>query len=200
MQQHFSSSFGRLLSTRASRPLCSALIFTLSILTACTATADTRETTLDSLSPTADHIDATEVIVQLMQRYHYSPVSVDDELSDQIFDRFFESLDPQKSFLLATDIEEFNQFRLEFDDALRKEQLDPVFDIFKRFRARVEERAQFAQQLLTRKFDFTIDESYTFNREDTIWPQSIKAADELWRKRVKNDVLNLRLAEQSVEE
>ncbi|MEE9336427.1 MAG: carboxy terminal-processing peptidase [Granulosicoccaceae bacterium] len=200
MQQHFSCSFGRLLSTRAWRPLFSALIFALSVLMSCTATADTRATALDSLSPTAEHKAATNVIVELMQRYHYNRVSVDDQLSEQIFDRFFESLDPQKTFLLATDIEEFNQFRLALDDALRKEQLDPVFDIFKRFRARVAERARFAQQLLTREFDFTIDEAYTFNREDATWPQSKEAADELWRKRVKNDFLNLRLAEQAVEE
>jgi len=54
--------------------------------------------------------------------------------------------------------------------------------------------------LLERDFDFTIDENYTFNREDSPWPESQQAFDELWRKRVKNDVLNLRLAEQSDED
>lgn len=200
MQQHYRRSFGRLLSIRPSRPFCSAVLFTLSVVLSTTATSDIREITLDSLSPTSDHEDATEVIVHLMQRYHYSPVSIDDELSYQIFDRYLESLDPQKTFLLASDIKEFEQYRLKFDDALRKERLDSVFDIFKRFRVRVEERADFARELLTREFDFTIDESYTFNREDAEWPESSKAADELWRKRVKNDVLNLRLAEQSKDE
>ncbi len=200
MQHHHHRRLERLLSTRASRALSSAVIFTLTVLMGCTATADTRETALDTLVPTIEHEQATEVIVELMQRYHYSQVSIDNELSDQIFDRFFDSLDPQKSFLLASDIKEFNQYRLEFDDALRNEQLDPVFKIFKRYRARVEDRAEFAQKLLNGKFDFTIDESYTFNREEADWPESGKAADELWRKRVKNDVLNLRLAEQSDED
>jgi len=201
MQLQTIRRYKRLLSTRALRPFSTALIFTLSVLLGCTATADTtRDITLDSLSPSPEHKAATEVIVHLMQRYHYSTVSVDDELSDQIFDRFLESLDPQKSFLLASDVEEFNQYRLKFDDALKKEQLDPVFDIFKRFRVRVEERALFAKQRLKQEFDFTIDENYTFNREDASWSTDEKAADDLWRKRVKNDVLNLRLAEQSNEE
>jgi carboxyl-terminal processing protease len=191
---------GRLLSSSARRSLSSALIFSISVVLSGAAVADLREVTLDSLEPTAEHRQATAGILQLMQRYHYSRVPVDDELSEQIFDRFLESLDPQKSFLLASDVEEFSQFRRELDDAIRNARLRPVFDIFKRFRARVAERALFARGLLTREFDFTIDESYTFNREDARWPQSQKAVEELWRKRIKNDVLNLRLAEQSSDE
>ncbi len=192
--------FGRFLSIRSTRPLCSAVLVTFSVLSACTATADTRQISLDSLSPTAEHRQATEVISYLMQQYHYSRVSIDDELSDQIFDRFLDLLDRQKTFFLASDIQEFEKYRLGFDDALNKAQLNPVFEIFKRFRARVEERSEFAQQLLTGEFDFTIDENYTFNREDSQWLQTQKSADELWRKRVKNDVLNLRLAERTTEE
>ncbi|MFK7860433.1 MAG: carboxy terminal-processing peptidase [Granulosicoccus sp.] len=200
MQLHSPRSSRRLTRARVWRPLCSTLIFTFSALLASTAAADAREITFDSLNPTTEHKQATKVISHLMQQYHYSKVSVNDELSDQIFDRFLESLDPQKIFLLASDIEEIEKFRLGLDDALLKTQLNPVFDIFKRFRTRVEERTKFAQQLLTKQFDFTIDEIYTFNREEAAWPQSQKEVDELWRKRVKNDVLNQRLAEQSSEE
>jgi len=119
------------LTSRTWRPLSGALLFSISVILGCAATADTREITLDSLSPTTEHEQATEVILHLMQRYHYSRVSVNDELSDQIFDRFLESLDPQKNFFLNSDVKEFEQFRLKFDDALRRSQLDPVFDIFK---------------------------------------------------------------------
>lgn len=199
MQQHFPRCF-ELVSTRVGRPRSSALLFVISVLLSGAIIADVRTVTLDSLSPTAEHRQATAGILQLMKRYHYSRVSVDDELSEQIFDRFLESLDPQKSFLLASDVEEFGESRREFDDAIRNAQLRPVFDIFKRFRARVTARALFAQGLLKREFDFTIDEFYTFDREDAQWPQSQEALDELWRKRVKSDVLNLRLAEQSNDE
>lgn len=200
MQPKQHSRLGRSPSTRAWRLLSAGLIFTFHTLMACTATADTQKTPLELLSPTVEHRQATEVILHLMQQYHYSPVSINDELSDQIFERFLESIDPQKSFFLASDIEEFSQYRLKLDDALLDEELKPFFDIFNLFRARVGERSAIARQLLSNDFDFTIDENYTFNREDSQWPQSIKAADDLWRKRVKNDVLSLRLAEQSQEE
>ena len=196
MQQPHYRSFASSPHKQCLRQLCMALIFTTGVLTTLTAAADTRVTALDSLKPTTEHMQATEVISHLMQQYHYSRVALDDELSDQIFERFLESLDPQKSFLLASDIEKVEKYRLEFDDALSNAQLDPIFEIFKMFRARVEERAQFAEQLLDSEFDFTIDEEYAFNREDAAWLSSQEAADELWRKRVKNDVLNLRLTDQ----
>ncbi len=201
MQQLHPLSIKRLANIRAWRPHGGALILTLGVLFGCTATADTtRAVTLDALSPTPEHEDATEVIVHLMQRYHYSPVKVTDELSDQIFDRYLESLDPQKNFLLRTDVEEFEKYRFKLDDALKKERLQPVFDMFKRFRGRVEARTAYAKDLLKRDFDFTLDETYSFDRENAQWPSSQDAADDLWRKRVKNDVLNLRLADQSDEE
>ena len=177
--------------------LSRSLVFALSALFSVAASAQNKDVAMESLGPTPEHRQATAGILQLMQRYHYKRVPVGDELSEQIFDRFLESLDPQRSFLLASDLEEFNQYRRKFDDALRSAKLKPVFEIFKRFRTRVEERAVFARGMLKRDFDFTIDEKYTFNREDAQWPQSQKAMDELWRKRVKNDVLNIRLAEQT---
>jgi len=190
----------RFLLSRTWRPLSGALIFTVCLLLAWTATADSSAVADDFPRATKEQRQATQIVLQLMQQYHYSPVSVDDTLSEQIFDRFLDTLDPQKNFLLASDIEEFADYRQGLDDVIRQSELSPVFDIFERFRTRVEERADFAQALLSREFDYTIDESYAFDREDAEWADSEKALDDLWRKRVKNDVLNLRLAEQSDDE
>jgi len=147
------------------------------------------------LKPAPEHREATAAIYQIMQRYHYKRVSVNDELSEQIFERFLQALDPQKSFLLNSDVEEFEDYQHTFDDAIRSARLAPVFNVFNRFRTRVEERAKYTKGLLKNDFDFMKDESYTFDREDLPWMQSNEAMDEHWRKRVKNDVLNLRLTE-----
>ncbi len=196
----FSVSARRLPGEFAAMKAVRALVVGLGALCSVAAFAQNREVALETLEPTTEHREATAVILQLMQRYHYKRVQVGDELSEQIFDRFLETLDPQKSFLLASDIEEFDHVRQEFDDAIRTGRLGPAFDIFKRFRARVEERAAYARALLKREFDFTLDERYVFDREDAQWLTSQKAMDELWRKRVKNDVLGLRVAEQTDEE
>lgn len=193
--------------TLAWKPLSGALIITISLLLGCTATADTQEIESDALeissgapTPTEEHEQATQILYQLMRRYHYSPVSVNDELSEQIFDRYLESMDPQKNFLLASDIAEFSSLRDGLDDAIRNADLDPVFAVFERFRSRVANRAVFAKERLNRDFDFSIDESYNFNREDLPWLTSQAEQDEQWRRRVKNDVLSLRLADQSEDE
>ena len=205
MQQHYCGPghlcrtdrlYQRIPGNRGWRGLALVLVLALNALFSGGAMAQSRQVALDSLVATPEHQQAVAGIVQLMQRYHYKRVKVDDTLSEQIFDRYLESLDPQKSFLLGSDIEEFDRFRRGFDDALRTARLNPVFDIFKRFRTRVDERALFAKNLLKRDFDFTVDESYGFNREEAQWLASQGAMDELWRKRVKNDVLDLRLAEQ----
>jgi carboxyl-terminal processing protease len=180
---------------RIGRHLLHAVVFALTASCSVTGMSDSEVAASAVISPTPEHRRATAAILQLMQRYHYKRVLVDDTLSSQIFERYLETLDPQKSFLLASDLEEFDDFEFAFDDALRNARLGPVFDMFNRFQVRVEERAAFARDLLKKDFDFTIDERYTFNREDAPWPGSATALDELWRKRVKNDVLSLRLAE-----
>jgi carboxyl-terminal processing protease len=58
----------------------------------------------------------------------------------------------------------------------------------------VDDRVAYAKTLLERKFDFTVDESYRFDREDAPWAVNLAELDDLWRKRVKNDVLGLRMA------
>ncbi len=58
----------------------------------------------------------------------------------------------------------------------------------------MQERIQHSISLLDYPFDFTLDESYIFDREDAAWSTSEEELNELWRKRIKNDVLSLRLA------
>lgn len=177
-------------------------VFTIALCFSLSACFSLKTVTVSAaeLEPTPEHREATAAILQLMQRYHYKRVSVDDELSEQIFDRFLDSLDPRKSFLLASDLEEFEDYQHTFDDAIRNARLAPVFEVFNRFRSRMEERADYAKGLLDNDFDFTIDESYTFDREELPWIESTKAMDDLWRKRVKNDVLSLRLTDVEEEE
>lgn len=159
-----------------------------------------RQVAIADLVPSDEHKRATRIILDLMRRYHYRKVDVDDELSRRFFERYLESLDPNRSFFFASDIARFEKYRTQFDDALRYAQLDAAFEIFKAFRTRMAERAAFAQSLLDREFDFARVEQYQFDREDASWAVDGAALDELWRKRVKNDILELRLAGRKADE
>lgn len=140
------------------------------------------------------------IIAKVIKGYHYKKVPLDDALSAAVLQRYLDTLDPNRSFFLAEDVAGFQVYRDELDDQLRSGRLDAAFDIFKLYRHRVNERVTTALTLLARGFDFTRVESYLFDREDQPWPDSTAAMDEIWRKRVKNDFLSLRLADKTDDE
>jgi carboxyl-terminal processing protease len=144
--------------------------------------------------PAERHERATEIITHIINTYHYKSRPLDDSLSTSILDRYLDSLDPNRSYFLTSDISNFDKYRFKLDNRLKDEDLVPAFDIFRIYRKRVDERINHAIAMLDNDFDFTIDESYRFDRRDSDWARSKAELDEIWRKRVKNDVLNLLLA------
>jgi carboxyl-terminal processing protease len=147
------------------------------------------------LGPEARHEKIGQLVSEFIQKSHYRHAEVDDELSSMVLDRYIEALDNNRMYLLAGDVETFERYRYELDDMVRSDPLNPVFEMFEIYRTRVRERLSFALRQLDTEPDFTLDESYVFDREDQPWIETKVGLDELWRKRVKNDALSLRLAE-----
>ena len=153
-----------------------------------------------TLSPTVDHLRATELITDFLGRYHYRKFDLDDSFSAVIYKNFLTTLDPSKSYFLATDINRFDKYRLSLDDALKSNNLIPPFTLFTTYRKRVSERVEYALQLLDHEFDFTKEEEFLIQRDEASWPYTIEQQNDLWRKRIKNDVLSLRLANKKDDE
>ncbi len=80
----------------------------------------------------------------------------------------------------------------------RSGDVEPAFVIFRRYQQRSRERMAYAIELLNKKPDFDVDESFNFDREKEPWPANAAEMNELWRKRVKNDALSLVIAGKSV--
>jgi carboxyl-terminal processing protease len=146
------------------------------------------------LVPTERHRRVMRLVSEVVERQHYRQAPLDDNLSSQIFERYLESLDGNRSYLLASDIREFEPLRYQLDDAVAKADAGPAFRIFARFQERNREVLRYAISLLDTEPDFTLDESFRFDRTDESWPASEDELHELWRKRVKNDALSLMLA------
>ncbi|MCH8941978.1 MAG: carboxy terminal-processing peptidase [Bacteroidetes bacterium] len=134
------------------------------------------------------------LVVTLMQRYHYKKIILDDSLSVIIFNRYIKSLDYNKMIFYRSDINNFSKQKYLMDDYIKKGQLEPAYNIFKIFYNRLSDRIKYVNLLLDKGFDFNIDEYYTVKRDSADWPNNIKESNELWRKRVKYDALNLLLA------
>jgi carboxyl-terminal processing protease len=146
------------------------------------------------LKPADRHERATEIILHIIKSYHYKNKPLDDGLSDRIYKNYLESLDPNRNFFTQEDLNRFEPLRRQLDDALLGAELEPPFAIFRRYREIVDERTNYALMLLDGEFDFTVDEEYLFDRREEPWALNQAALDELWRKRVKNDYLNLKLS------
>ncbi|MES9898900.1 MAG: carboxy terminal-processing peptidase [Sedimenticola sp.] len=162
--------------------------------------ADAKEVPVAELEPTREQQQSALLILRVVDRYHYKEQRLDDEMSSNILDRYLESLDPNKSFFSYKDIERFEVYRGLLDDALRTARLDSPFDIFKVFRQRVDESVGRAVNLLDKEFDFSIDERYHFDRSEQGWAKDSQALGEIWRKRVKSDILGLRLKDKADKE
>jgi len=154
------------------------------------------------LAPDSRHEKVGELVTQFVQKSHYNHLAVDDELSSRVLDRYIEALDRNRVYLLDSDVRFFEQYRYELDDLVssRNNSLDPVFEMFDLYRTRVRDRLTHALVLLETEPDFGVDEAYQFDRTETPWAKSDDELDEIWRKRVKNDALNLVLADKTWEE
>ncbi len=146
------------------------------------------------------HERATVIITHIINKYHYRKKQLDDGLSSQILDSYLDSLDGNRSFFLKQDITSFERYRYLLDDALEEPDLGPAYAIFRIYRQRVAERSAYAQELLETGFDFNIDEVYMFDRQENDWAQTEGELNEIWRKKVKNDYLMLRLADKDADE
>lgn len=134
---------------------------------------------------------------QLLGR-HYEKQRLNDDLSSKIFDLYIESMDGSRSYFLEADIKEFEQYRLKLDDGLIKGNLSAPFIMYNRLQQRVTERLSFLLKQLpaaAKKYDFSVTEQLSLDRENADWSKSKEELDDLWRKRLKNSILNLRLAD-----
>jgi len=174
-----------------------AFLLAIGALSALAAT----ESALDSavLSPQPRHEKIGQLVKEFIQKSHYRHADVNDELSSLVLDNYIKSLDSNRMYFLASDVQSFNKYRYKLDDMVGSEPLDPVFEMFEVYRTRARERLNFALLQLETLPDFTLEEDYKFDRTEMAWAETFADLDEIWRKRVKNDALNLTLAEKDWE-
>src|SRR3990167_1537953 len=159
-----------------------------------------KTTSVDSweyLQPDREQVIASLNVVELLKRHHYNKPPLNDERSVKIYQGYLKMLDPSRSYFTAGDIAEFDQWSTSFDDLLKSGNLEPGFIIYKRHLERLQSRLQFALDMLEQgvdKIDFGVDETLLIDRENAPWAKNLAALDDLWRKRVKDEVLRLKIA------
>ncbi len=149
-------------------------------------------------NPVDSHL--LKLVAALSEQAHFSRKKVTNELSPFILINFLEKLDPVKMYFTRSDIRYFQRYRYKIDDALKQGNLEPIYDIFRIYRLRVQQRLGFCVNLLlTQDHNFESDGSYDFNRQVKNWFDDIEELENLWQRKTHNDLLTLILAGQSKE-
>lgn len=155
------------------------------------------------LQPKPYQSEVAGMVTDYLALYHYQKYAVDDTIAQRMLDEYLSSLDFNKMFFLKSDIEAFNANLKAMDDDLRANpaKLDKAFSIFNRYKQRVFERVDHINKLLAdNAFDYTVDESYYYDREEQPWATSKDELDELWRKRIKEDLIRFKLRDKPEDE
>ena len=149
------------------------------------------------------HGETAVSLLEELQTKHYSSVEVDDNFSSAIFDSLIDTLDGSHIYFLRSDIDELSQYRYTLDDSLKSGSVEPGFDVYNTYYKRVLERLIYAINRIENDIpdmNFAIDEYIQLDREDAPYADSVAELDEIWRLRIKNSVLSLRLTGDEDEE
>jgi len=153
----------------------------------------------NQLSPGLGDGEIAYVTARLLEQNHYLHHPLDDTFSERFFHEYIETLDPQKLHFTQQDLDEFASYRTNLDNLTlrhrRAADTTPAYLIFNRFRERLEQRVNYALELLkTEKFAFDTDERIELNRRDAEPPANLEEARRLWRQRLRSEYLQEKMA------
>ncbi|MCH8843814.1 MAG: carboxy terminal-processing peptidase [SAR324 cluster bacterium] len=125
---------------------------------------------------------------------HYSQAKFDDAHSQLVFAAYLRQFDRNHLYFVQADIDKFKEFEFMLDDLIGADDLDFPVLVFSRFKTRLEERSLQIDSLLASPFDLETDEKGLGDRSDASYPKDTDEARELWRKKLKFDLLALMTA------
>jgi len=124
-------------------------------------------------------------VTEMLEEAHYNPKKVDDEFSRKIFNKYIETLDPDKNIFLANDIKDLKKFELSIDDELHGSPIQFFYAVDAIFLKRGKELSAIMPELFQNPFQFNTDEKITLDPEKADFPKNEAMRKEIWRKRMK---------------
>jgi len=139
--------------------------------------------------------EPTAILVQkLLQDHHFAGKPLTEERAKNWIKNYMESLDYNHAFFLNSDLKAYQDtYAPQLAQLTQSGNIVPAFEIFAGFNERVRARLDWIKKRLTLPFDFANDQSYELDRSKVGWPSDQAAADELWERRLKFDLLREKL-------
>jgi carboxyl-terminal processing protease len=132
-----------------------------------------------------------ELVTYFMQRGHFSPKDINNDLSEELHTTFLEMLDGQKRYFLKKDAIQFARYKYALDDEFRSLQTDFFDFVYSRYLERRGEVKLFYKELLAQPFDYTVDEQISLDYDDQDFSITLNSRKERWRKQLKFSTLNI---------
>ncbi len=141
-----------------------------------------------------------ELVSRLLEQTHYAKKPIDAGVSKQFLDNYLESYDYNHMILNKSDVDEFEaKYAASLGDLVKDGNVDPAYEIYERVQKRLEERVALVKRLTASTFTFTTDETVVLDRHEAPWPTEAEA-ENLWRLRIKHEVLLERMAKIKADE
>ncbi|PWU03960.1 MAG: tail-specific protease [Bacteroidetes bacterium] len=141
--------------------------------------------TLGSGNPPTKHEKILREVGEMLEQGHYSPKKIDDNFSKDIFKKYLEALDPEKKTALRSDSLELVKYQTTIDDEIHGAPIQFFPAVEKIYTKRNAEIPAIYNEILSKPFDFTVDESIVVDKDKLAWPASEDERKEVWRKRLK---------------
>jgi carboxyl-terminal processing protease len=154
------------------------------------------------LTPGVNDPNIAWLATYILQRSHFAQQPFDNTVSSRFLDRYLSVLDNQRLHFLESDLDEFEKYRFLLDDlTLQAKDTSPAYHIFNRFLHRMEQRVAYVNELLPKEEqEFTTDERIILNRKDLPRPKDLEEAKQLWRERLRYEILQEKLNKEKPEE
>ena len=121
----------------------------------------------------------------LLEEGHFSPKKIDDEFSKAVLKRFEEDIDGEKNIFFQSDIAELSKYNDRIDDEIHGAELESFYAVNTLYLKRQLEVSQLYTKILSKPFNFTVNETVEANPEKLSFPKNEAERTDLWRKRMK---------------
>lgn len=166
------------------------------ILTQSYSTA-VAETSTEGFVPTPEQKVTTRQVAALLDRSHYLNQPLDSNMGSEILSMYIDSLDPNHTLFLQSDVDEFKKkYADEFGARLKRGDLSAGVEIFERYRKRSSEYFAMASKMLKTDIDLTGDETIVLDRENLGHFKTKKEQRDYWTRQLKFQLISITLGQE----
>ena len=137
---------------------------------------------------------------RLLEEGHYTRQKLNEEVSNKFLQTYLELLDFSHLFFTQKDVDELNaKYSSSMAGDILLGNLKPAYDIYAVYTKRVDDRVAKIKELLKQPTDFKSNATVELSRQKSAWPKDEAEADQLWRGRIANELLQEHLSEHPIE-